>query len=421
MRVALLSREFPPEVYGGAGVHVEHLAAQLASLTDLEVHCFGGQRPTAVGYDVFAYQPWDRLSGEDRYVSVLRTMSVDLAMAGALGTVDVVHSHTWYTNLAGHLAKLLHDVPHVLTVHSLEPKRPWKADQLGTGYNVSSFCERVGIESADAIIAVSNAEAHEITSCYPSVDPDRIAVIHNAVDTDDWRRDPRSDALESFGIDPDRPIVVFVGRITHQKGITHLLAAARYLDPSAQLVLRAGPADTPDLAAEVAARVEALAAQREGVFWIEQSLDHRQLNQLLSHATVSCCPSVYEPFGLVNLEAMACEAPVVASAVGGIPEIVEDGVTGTLVAFEPASRDESDPADPERFARDLADAVNELVAEPHRARMMGEAGRRRVVERFGWPDTARRIVELYRGLTGPRRPGAGPAAKEQKAGSSVGR
>jgi starch synthase len=398
MKVALLSREYPPDVYGGAGVHVEHLAAQLARLTDLEVHCFGAERPASADRNVIAYQPWDHLRGDDRHLEVLRTMSIDLAMAAALSGTDVVHSHTWYTSLAGHLAKLLYDVPHVVTVHSLEPKRPWKVDQLGTGYRLSSFCERAGIESADAVIAVSGAAAQDITTCYPAVDPGRITVIHNAVDIDEWRRDPRSDVLESFGIDPGRPIVMYVGRITHQKGITHLLAAARSLDPSAQLVLRAGPADTPELARQAAAQISALAAQRDGVIWIEESLDPRQLNQLLSHATVSCCPSVYEPFGLVNLEAMACGASVVASAVGGIPEIVEDEVTGKLVPFEPMSSCDSDPADPERFARDLADAINELVADPQLASRMGEAGRRRVVQRFSWPESAHRTFELYRSL-----------------------
>lgn len=400
VRVALLSREYPPDVYGGAGVHVEHLAAQLARLTDLEVHCFGEERPAPPEHKVIAYQPWDRLQGEDRRLEVLRTMSIDLAMAAVMRGVDVVHSHTWYTNLAGHLAKLLHDVPHVVTVHSLEPKRPWKADQLGNGYRLSTFCERVGIESADAIIAVSSASAQDIIACYPAVDPSRIAVIHHAIDADDWQRDPDTDVLESFGIDPGRPIVLFVGRITHQKGITHLLAAARFFDPSVQLVLRAGPADTPELARQIASQIGALAAQRDGVRWIGQSLDQRQLNQLLSHTTVSCCPSVYEPFGLVNLEAMACEAPVVASAVGGITEIIDDGITGKLVSFEPAGSSGSDPADPERFAQDLAGAINELVADPYLARKMGEAGRRRVVQSFSWPETARRIVELYRGLEG---------------------
>ncbi len=404
MRVALLSREYPPDVYGGAGVHVEHLAAQLARLTDLEVHCFGEERPAPPEQKVIAYQPWERLQGEDRRLEVLRTMSIDLAMAAELRGVDVVHSHTWYTNLAGHLAKLLHDVPHVVTVHSLEPKRPWKADQLGNGYRLSSFCERVGIESADAIIAASNASAEDTVACYPAVDPGRITVIHHAVDADDWHRDPHGDVLESFGIDPGRPIVLFVGRITHQKGISHLLAAARYLDPSAQLVFRAGPADTPELARQMTAQIDALAARRNGVCWIEESLDHRQLNQLLSHTTVSCCPSVYEPFGLVNLEAMACEAPVVASAVGGITEIVEDEITGKLVPFEPRGPSESDPADPERFAQDLASAINELVADPHLARKMGEAGRRRVIQSFSWPEAARRTIELYRGLQGQASP-----------------
>jgi starch synthase len=409
VRVALLSREYPPEVYGGAGVHVEHLAAEMARLTDLEVHCFGADRPEPADRKVIAYQPWDRLRGEDRHLEVLRTMSIDLAMAAGLSGADVVHSHTWYTSLAGHLAKLLHDVPHVMTIHSLEPKRPWKADQLGTGYRLSTFCERVGIESADAIIAVSSASAEDITACYPAVDPDRITVIHNAIDLDTWRTDPSTDVLESYRIDPDRPIVVYFGRITHQKGITHLLAAARHLDPSAQLVLRAGPADTPELARQVAVQISALAAQRDGVRWIEEPLDLRQLNQLLTHATVSCCPSVYEPFGLVNLEAMACEAAVVASAVGGIPEIVEDGVTGTLVPFEPVSPTDSDPAHPERFSHDLAEAINKLVADPHLARKMGEAGRRRVIRNFSWPESARQIVEIYRELTG--RTGPGPMAR----------
>lgn len=398
MRVALLSREYPPDVYGGAGVHVEHLATQLASLTELEVHCFGEERPVPPDHKVIAYQPWDRLCGEDRYLEVLRTMSIDLAMTAGLHEADVVHSHTWYTNFAGHLAKLLYDVPHVLTVHSLEPRRPWKADQLGTGYRLSSFCERVGIESADAIISVSEAGVTDITTCYPAVDPARITVIHHAVDTEEWRRDPRIDVLESFGIDPDRPIVLYFGRITLQKGITYLLRAAPHLDPSAQLVLRAGPADTPELAGQVAAQISALAEQRNGVFWIEEPLDHRQLNQVLSHATVSCCPSIYEPFGLVNSEAMACEVPVVASAVGGIPEIVEDGVTGKLVPFEPSSPSDSEPADPERFAQDLASAINELVADPRLARKMGEAGRRRVIQRFSWSESVRCMVELYRGL-----------------------
>lgn len=396
MRIALLSREYPPEVYGGAGAHVQHLAAALGSLVDVEVHCFGAERPGAdPRLKVFAYQPWERIEDGRGRLGALGAMSVDLAMASALGKVDIVHSHTWYTSLAGHLAKLLHGLPHVLTVHSLEPKRPWKADQLGRGYELSSFCERIGIESADAVIAVSRAAATDICDCYPAVDPSRITVIHNGVDPEEFRPDPNTDVLERYAIDPGRPVVLCIGRITRQKGIGHLLDAASDIDPSAQIVLRVGEADTPALAAEIGARIAALKARREGVFWIEKTLERQLLVQLLTHATVACYPSVYEPFGLVNLEAMACETAVVASAVGGVPEVVEDGLTGLLVSFEPRSATDPEPSNPAKFAHDLAAAVNDLIGDPHLAQKMGEAGRRRVIEEFTWSSVAARTVSLY--------------------------
>jgi len=398
MKVALLSREYPPDVYGGAGVHVQYLAAGLAAQIDVEVHCFGAPRPPTPPVEVFAYQPWDALGGEAPLLGALRAMSVDLRMAAALEGVDVVHSHTWYANLAGYLGKVLYDVPHVLTVHSLEPMRPWKAEQLGTGYRLSSLCERTGIEAADAVIAVSKAVAADIAACYPVVDPARIVIIPNAVDPDEFRPGRDADVLERYAIDPDRPIVMYFGRVTRQKGIGHLLEAARLLVPSAQLVLRAGAADTPELDRELDEGIAVLSHEREGVTWIRESLSREELAALLSHATVTCCPSVYEPSGLVNLEAMACEAPVVASAVGGIPEIVEDGVTGLLVPFEPSSPADPEPANPGMFARDLAAALNELIGDPTLARKMGQAGRRRVVEEFSWTAVAARTVALYRSL-----------------------
>jgi len=398
MKVALLSREYPPEIYGGAGIHVQHLATALAAQVDVEVHCFGAQRLPTPPVEVFTYQPWEALRGEAPWLAALRAMSVDLRMAAAVEGVDVVHSHTWYANLAGYLAKVLHDFPHVVTVHSLEPKRPWKAEQLGTGYRLSSLCERMGIEAADAVVAVSQAVAADILACYPAVDPTRIAVIPNAVDPNEFRPDSKTDVLDRYGIDPCRPFVVYFGRVTRQKGIEHLLEAARYLDPSTQLVLRAGSADTPELDRELDEGITALRRQRQGVTWIRELLSRDELVQLLSHATATCCPSVYEPAGIVNLEAMACEAPVVASAVGGIPEIVEHGSTGLLVPFEPASPVDPEPADPVGFARDLAAALNELIDHPALARKMGEAGRRRVVEKFSWTAVARRTVALYRTL-----------------------
>jgi alpha-maltose-1-phosphate synthase len=400
MRVALLTREYPPDVYGGAGIHVVYLAAELARLVRLEVHCFGAERATEPDREVVAHRPWPGLDGDAPGLAALRVMAVDVQMAASLGEVDVVHSHTWYTNLAGHLAKLLYGVPHVATVHSLEPLRPWKATQLGSGYGISKFGERVGLESADAVIAVSRAMAEDVHRCYPGIDPARVVVIPNAVDPDEFAPDEGTDLLERYRIDPDLPIVVCVARITRQKGLPYLLDAARHFDPSVQLVLRAGPADTQEEAREFGARVAEVVGRGNRVVWIQDPLDRRELAQLLSRATVACCPSVYEPFGLVNVEAMACETPVVASAVGGMPEVVDHGVTGLLVPFEPVAAQISQPARPDRFARDLAAAITTLVDDRDLARTMGKAGRRRVVAEFSWATTARAVVDVYENLTG---------------------
>ncbi|MYZ11736.1 glycogen synthase [Streptomyces sp. SID2999] len=376
MRVGLLTREYPPDVYGGAGVHVEFLARELAGLVDLEVHCWGEGR----GVGVVRHRPWPVLDGSN---DALRTFSVDLSMAAALQGSDLVHSHTWYAGLAGHLAKLLYGIPHVTTAHSLEPLRPWKAEQLGGGYALSSWAERTAIESADGVIAVSGAMRDDILACYPALDPDRVHVVHNGIDTRLYRPDPGTDALRRHGIDPERPYVLFVGRITRQKGVPQLLRAVREIDPGTQVVLCAGAPDTPEIDREFRDRFQELSAMRAGVFWIPQMLPRAEVVQLLTHAAVFVCPSVYEPLGIVNLEAMACGTPVVASRVGGIPEVVDHGSTGLLV-----------DADGD-FEGNLARALDSVLADPVAARRMGEAGRARAVGEFGWDAVARRTAGLY--------------------------
>ncbi|RJQ71467.1 glycogen synthase [Pseudonocardiaceae bacterium YIM PH 21723] len=380
MRIGLLTREYPPEIYGGAGVHVEFLVSRLRELMDVDVHCFGAPRPDAV-----AHRPAEELEGAN---AALRTLSVDLAMTHAVSGVDLVHSHTWYANMAGHLSKLLHSIPHVITAHSLEPRRPWKAEQLGGGYRLSSWVERTAYESADAIIAVSEGMRHDVLDCYPALDPERVHVVRNGIDTGRYWPDPDRSALTRFGIDPTRPMVVFVGRITRQKGVGHLIAAAHDIDPAAQVVLCAGAPDTPQIAQETAAAVAALSTDRPGVFWIQEMLDTVSLRQLLSAATVFVCPSVYEPLGIVNLEAMACGTAVVASDVGGIPEVVDDGRTGLLAHF--------DEHDLPGYRAALAKAINEVLADPDQARLMGERGRRRVSAEFTWEGVAERTAAVYR-------------------------
>ncbi len=399
LEIALLTREYPPEVYGGAGVHVGYLARELAHVVELTVHCFGADRVQQPGQPTAPAHPsWDALAGGAPHTDALRTMSVDLAMAAAVEGAQLVHSHTWYAQFGGHLAKLLYGIPHVVTVHSLEPLRPWKAEQLGGGYQLSSFCERTAIEHADAVIAVSEEMRRDVLACYPALDPERAHVIYNGIDTAEYRPDRGTDVLERYGIDPARRSVVFVGRITRQKGVAHLLEAALDLAPGVQLVLCAGAPDTPEIAREVTERVEHVRRERGDVVWIDKMITKPEVIQLLSHATLFVCPSIYEPLGIVNLEAMACEAAVVATATGGIPEVVADGVTGLLVPFEPSADGSREPREPQRFARDHADRMNALLADPKRAEQMGRAGRERAVERFGWPAIAEQTVELYRSL-----------------------
>ena len=383
MRAAILTREYPPDVYGGAGVHVDFLVRELRSLIDVEVHCMGAPREGATAHT----EEDPRLLGAN---AALRIFAADLSMTAAVSSADLIHSHTWYANLAGQWSRLLYDVPHVITAHSLEPQRPWKAEQLGGGYRLSSWAERTAYEAADAVIAVSHGMREDVLAAYPAVDPARVHVIHNGIDADFYQPDPGTDVLEKLGVDLGKPYVAFVGRITRQKGVPHLLRAGLLMDPSIQLVLLAGAADTPELKAETDEAIAALRASREGVFVVSEMMVRENVRQVLTHALAFCCPSVYEPLGIVNLEAMACETAVVASRVGGIPEVVAEGSTGLLVDYT--------PDDPEGFERRFADAVNELAASPERAAAMGTAGRARAVEAFGWDAVARRTVDLYRSL-----------------------
>jgi len=390
VRADLLTREYPPEVYGGAGVHVEYLARELRALVDVRVHCMGAPRdePGVTAYDV--------PPGLSAAKGALRALGADIEMAAGCEGTDIVHSHTWYADIAGHVAKLLHGVPHVVTAHSLEPLRPWKAEQLGGGYTVSSWAEQVAFEAADAVIAVSAGMRDDVLRCYPNVDPARVHVVHNGIDPQEYQPDEGTHVLEQHGIDPRLPSVVFVGRITRQKGLPHLLRAARALDPRAQLVICAGAPDNPEILAEVTVLVEELRSERDGVFWISEMLPKPDVVQILTHATVFACPSVYEPMGIVNLEAMACHAPVVATATGGIPEVVADGETGFLVPIEQLDDGTGTPVDAGRFEADMADRLNAVLADEPAARRMGEAGRRRAVENFSWTTVATRTLDVYR-------------------------
>ncbi|GAA5146137.1 glycogen synthase [Pseudonocardia eucalypti] len=388
MKVGLLTREYPPNVYGGAGVHVDFLARELRSRVDLAVHCWG-ERRTGPDGGVLAtgHTPAADLAGAN---PALATLGIDLSMAAAVADRDVVHSHTWYANMAGHLAKLLYDIPHVVTTHSLEPLRPWKEEQLGGGYRVSRWAERTAIEAADAIIAVSHGMRSDILNVYPAIDPGRVHIVPNGIDSTLYAYTDARDAWVKHGLDPDRPTVLFVGRVTRQKGVPHLVRAAAAFRPEAQLVLCAGEPDTHELGLEFRSLVDDLRASRDGVHWIQHMLPRDEVIQLLSGSTVFACPSVYEPQGIVNLEAMACETAVVASDVGGIPDVVRNGVTGLLVPYSEAH--------PREFEAAFAERVNELLDNPARAREMGQAGRDRVVAEYGWNAIADHTLAVYEDL-----------------------
>jgi starch synthase len=434
MRVGLITREYPPNVYGGAGVHVEYLSRELAKLIEVEVHCWGRQRSDEGDLHVVGDEPPSEVTaGTDaKFKTAVDALALNLSQMKELAAIDVVHTHTWYASMAGFLAKKLYCIPFVLTTHSLEPLRAWKAEQLGSGYAMSSWMERTAILDADAIIAVSHGTKADILRAYPEVDEARVHVIYNGIDLKQYQHTDDTAALTKYGVDGSKPYVLFVGRITRQKGVTHLVDAVRYLAPGTQVVLCAGAPDTPEIAAEMREKVEALSREtpgsqpkgheqvtREGgraiatgdptgrghnVVWIEQMVTKEEAIQLYSHCTVFCCPSVYEPFGIINLEAMACGAPVVASATGGILEVVVDPEnpgsqepTGYLVPFEPDPVT-GFPVDADKFARDLASRISGLMADPERCREFGEAGRRRVEAIFSWDAIASQTVSLYRSL-----------------------
>ena len=395
-----MTREYPPNVYGGAGVHVEYLSRELAKKIEVEVHCWGTQNSDEGNLHVRGAEPWDLIAQgpPEKFKAALETFSLNLAQVNSLAGIDIVHTHTWYVSMAGFLAKKLFNVPFVLTTHSLEPLRAWKAEQLGSGYAMSSWMEKTAILDADAIIAVSKGTKADILRAYPDVDPARIHVIYNGIDLDEYQKTTSTAALTKYGVDPTRPYVLFVGRITRQKGVTHLVEAIRFLPPDTQIVLCAGAPDTPEIAAEMRGKVEEATKHNPNVVWIEKMVTKPEAIELYSNCAVFCCPSVYEPFGIINLEAMACRAPVVASATGGILEVVVDGETGYLVPFDqdPVT---TFPSNPDKFARDLAAKLSELLSDPAKARRFGEAGRTRVEETFAWSAIADQTIALYRQLT----------------------
>jgi len=399
MRVGIFTREYPPLVYGGAGVHVDYLSRELAKQIEVEVHCWGPQHSDNGKLLVRGAEPWADISNgtDGKFKGALEALSLNLTQVKALQGTDIVHTHTWYVSMAGYLAKKLYDLPFVLTTHSLEPLRAWKAEQLGSGYAMSSWMERTAILDADAIIAVSQGTKADIRRAYPEVDPDRIYVIYNGIDLSEYQKTTQTEALKHYGVDPATPYVLFVGRITRQKGVTHLVDAIRYLPGDTQVVLCAGAPDTPEIATELRDKVETARKDHPRIIWVEKMVTAQEKIQFYSNARVFCCPSVYEPFGIINLEAMACRAPVVASATGGIKEVVVDGETGYLVPFD-QDQVTSFPRDPERFASDLAERINELLQDPEKCKRFGDAGRRRAEEIFSWTAIAHQTIGLYNRL-----------------------
>ena len=397
-KVVLFTKEYPPHVYGGAGVHVEYLSRALARHVAVEVRCFGDQNDLASNPAVRGYPQWEetKRNTDPRFVGAVDAFARSIAIAKDQLDAQVVHCHTWYTDMAAMLASQLWGVPFVLTVHSLEPLRPWKVEQLGNAYHMSAWMERTAIEAADAVIAVSEGTRDDVLRLF-DVNPDRVHVIHNGIDTTEYRPVRETDVLVRHGIDPERPYVLFVGRITRQKGIIHLVRAICEINATIQVVLCAGAPDTPEIGREMEAGVAAAAASRPGVLWIRDMLPRADTIQLYSHAAVFCCPSVYEPFGIINLEAMACETAVVASAVGGIPEVVIPGETGLLVepGLVPGTFDVADPA---AFSSSLAAAINRLAGDPALAARLGHAGRERAVQHFSWEAIAQTTLALYRSL-----------------------
>jgi starch synthase len=396
MRVGLFTKEFPPEIYGGAGVHVDYLSRELAKEITVEVHCWGSQNADDGNLHVRGALPWEEITNgtEGKFKNALEALSVNLTQVKSLTGVDIVHTHTWYASMAGYWAKKLYHIPFVLTTHSLEPLRAWKAEQLGSGYAMSSWMERTAILDADAIIAVSQSTKADILRAYPEVLTDRIHVIYNGIDLVEYRKSSDNKALTDYDVDVAVPYVLFIGRVTRQKGVTHLVDAIRYLPRETQVVLCAGAPDTPEIATELRQKVADARRDHPRIVWIEKMVTRQEAIQLYSHARVFCCPSIYEPFGIINLEAMACGTPVVASATGGIKEVVVDGETGYLVPFDqdPVT---SFPIDPEKFARDLAFQINRLLKDPERCKRFGDAGRRCVEGTFSWTAIAKQTIRLY--------------------------